>query len=380
MGREVAEEFPEVADLRLQLCQRILVLENFQTRQSGSAPERVAAVAVPVKKRPHLRVIAEECLENPFCGQRGGQRHCAPGQALGEGQKVREHAFVLAGEHLSGATEAGHHLVEDQEHAVPVAPRAQFAQHSLGPLPHARCTLDQRLDDHPSQRTDGLAIEFLHRRHSTQTHDRKLQCGKTVMERTDAAKTRGPCGVSMVGVLKRGKPASLGMTSKLVELDCHLQSNLDRSGSVIGEKNARKSLLWKKPDQLLRQADRRLVGKAEKRAVRELGGLVADGCDHARMGVTVDIRPDGAVAVEILSPLNVDQPAAAPLDQDHRLMPRSAPVPHLREGMPQVALVSINKLRACHVRRIHRRRPQAIQARARAGLKQHFSHRPIAPA
>ena len=45
----------------------------------------------------------------------------AAAQALGHGDQVGHHTFLLAGMQGAGAAHAAHHLVEDQQHAVAVA-------------------------------------------------------------------------------------------------------------------------------------------------------------------------------------------------------------------------------------------------------------------
>ncbi len=49
------------------------------------------------------------------------ERHVAGVDALGEGQQVRDDALVRGDEPAAGPPEAGHHLVEDEDDAVPVA-------------------------------------------------------------------------------------------------------------------------------------------------------------------------------------------------------------------------------------------------------------------
>ncbi|MCY4188842.1 MAG: hypothetical protein OXD30_10200, partial [Bryobacterales bacterium] len=93
-------------------------------------------------------IIAQKCLVHRIGGDRQRQGQVASGETLGQAQQVGRHRSVLAGEHLPGAPEAGHHLVRDQQQTVPVAQRSQQAQHGRLPDQHASRCLQHRLDDH----------------------------------------------------------------------------------------------------------------------------------------------------------------------------------------------------------------------------------------
>ena len=70
-----------------------------------------------------------------------------PVSALDSADDVRDDARRLAGEQRPGAAEAGEHLVEDQQQAMPVGERAQLPQHIRRMKDHAAGALHQRLDD-----------------------------------------------------------------------------------------------------------------------------------------------------------------------------------------------------------------------------------------
>ena len=53
--------------------------------------------------------------------QHAADRLVAAAQALGDHLDVRRDALLLPGVHRAGAAHAAHHLVEDQQRAVPVA-------------------------------------------------------------------------------------------------------------------------------------------------------------------------------------------------------------------------------------------------------------------
>ncbi len=61
------------------------------------------------------------------------------------------------------------------------------------------------------------------------------------------------------------------------------------------------------------------------------------------MIVAVNVRPDRRVAVNVLAATAVAQQRAVPLDQNQRLMVRSAPFRHVREWMPDEPLVRLDQ-------------------------------------
>ena len=82
--------------------------------------ERIAAEGRAVRADRHA-------LGRVGCRETRAEREAAA-DALGDGHDVGRDAAVLVGEELAGATDAGLHLVEDQQQAVLVADRAQPAQ------------------------------------------------------------------------------------------------------------------------------------------------------------------------------------------------------------------------------------------------------------
>ena len=72
-----------------------------------------------MEESPPVGMAPDEGVPNPFGRERGRHRQVAPREALGETEKVGGYALLLAREHRAGASEAGGHLVEDQQHVVP---------------------------------------------------------------------------------------------------------------------------------------------------------------------------------------------------------------------------------------------------------------------
>src|SRR5262249_6414479 len=65
-----------------------------------------------------------------------------------------------------------------------------------------------------------------------------------------------------------------------------------------------------------------------------------------RMAVSVHVAPQRRHAVQVAPALRVDEPAALRLGDDERLLPQ--PVGHLREGVPEVAMVPVDEARIAH--------------------------------
>ncbi len=86
-----------------------------------------------------------------------------PVKRLADGDDVGNDAGLLAGEHGSGASEAGEDLVEDQQQIVAVGEFAQAAQHGRVVEQHAARALHQRLDDDAGDLA-GMALEHLRQR------------------------------------------------------------------------------------------------------------------------------------------------------------------------------------------------------------------------
>ena len=66
-----------------------------------------------------------------------------------------------------------------------------------------------------------------------------------------------------------------------------------------------------------------------------------EGGVELRMIVPMEVRPDGGIGIEILSSVDIPQDRALARHDDHGLAPQ--PVPHLREGMPDVCVIEASE-------------------------------------
>ena len=67
--------------------------------------------------------------------------------------------------------------------------------------------------------------------------------------------------------------------------------------------------------------------------------LIADRSVDHRMAMAVEIRPDRAVAVEVTGAFGIEEIGSRTRDDHERIDLRGAPIPHLREGVPEVLVI-----------------------------------------
>ena len=84
------------------------------------------------------------------------------------------------------------------------------------------------------------------------------------------------------------------------------------------------------------------MGETEKRNMRHPFQLPADGRLNRRMGVTVDVGPDGRIPIQIAPPLGIPQPHPLATHQNQWFMIRRAPLGLPCERMPAVRTVGLD--------------------------------------
>ena len=102
----------------------VLVLHDLDVAEGGRSHHRMTTKGDDVAEGDTL--AAHESVGDVLASDGTAHGQVATGNALGNGHDVGGDAPVLAGEHLAGATEAGYHLIGDEQDAVLVA---DFAQH-----------------------------------------------------------------------------------------------------------------------------------------------------------------------------------------------------------------------------------------------------------
>ena len=110
---------------------------HFERRR---ARRRVTDIRVAVLKEARA---ADDRLEDPVADERRADRLIARAETLRDRENIGRYAVFLAREQIAGAAHARHHFVEDQQHAVLVADRANLAE----VLAHRRHRARRRADD-----------------------------------------------------------------------------------------------------------------------------------------------------------------------------------------------------------------------------------------
>ena len=71
--------------------------------------------------------------------------------------------------------------------------------------------------------------------------------------------------------------------------------------------------------------------------------LILDGPVDLGVGVAVDIRPDGGIAIQVAAAFTVLQPCPLAFHKDHRRVVVRAPIPHRCEGMPKMLFIALDQ-------------------------------------
>jgi len=77
--------------------------------------------------------------------------------------------------------------------------------------------------------------------------------------------------------------------------------------------------------------------------MRHLIELLLYGGMNLWMAVTMDVCPDGGVAINVFTTVAIQEDRAEAFDKHERFMLRCAPCLHLRKGMPEVSFFGGDK-------------------------------------
>src|SRR5439155_25461076 len=154
--------------------------------------------------------------------------------------------------------------------------------------------------------------------------------------------------VAVVALRERDELALLRLAPLLPVLERHLQRDFHGCAAVVRIEDLGEAALARRKArpgsaryELRRQLDRWRRGEPEQRRVRHVLELQADGAVDLWPVVAMHGGPQGRDRVEILAPAGVEDPGAARVLDDHRLVARQRLDPglHLREGMPEMRAV-----------------------------------------
>ena len=124
------------------------------------------------------------------------------------------------------------------------------------------------------------------------------------------AKAHRADGIPVISPIGGYKMSALGLAVLGEGLEDHFEACFHCGRSIIGEENAfegrRESFCIGIVHQFLCQADGRFVSEAEKRGVGDLIQLGSDRLIDGGIAMSMEVSPDGRVAVEVACPVGTD--------------------------------------------------------------------------
>ena len=121
-------------------------------------------------------------------------------------------------------------------------------------------------------------------------------------------------GVAMVGAFHRDDPTLGLLADELPILERKLQGDFHGVATVVGVETARQGAV-RQAREIFGELGRNRMVQAEQRHVGNLLGLFTQGAVQVGIVVTMDVRPDRCIPVQVALPFPVDQPAALAADQ-----------------------------------------------------------------
>ncbi len=239
----------------------------------------------------------------------------AAAQALGHGDQVGLHAVVLHGEQLARASEAGLHLVGDQQHAVLVAQLAQAGEQGGRHGVKAPFALDGLHDDgghalrvHRGLEQHGNGVQrLLHAHAGLLAGEGRVEdfarhgAEALLVGRHLARQCHAQLGAAMEGALEgdHGR-ASRGMARDLDGVLHGLGARGEEGGlGRAGDGRQRIDALG--------QRNRAFVGNDLEGRVREALQLLLHGLDHARMAMARVEHGNAGREIDVLPALGIGQ-------------------------------------------------------------------------
>ncbi len=303
-----AQHAVELSDL----VQVALLLEHGEALQGDATGQRVAHEGGAVHEGMQRR-LADEGVVYPVGGQGGRMAEVTAGQALGEHHDVRRHAGMVGGKQLAGATEAGGHLVEHQQHVELVAQLPRAAQIERRGHVEAAGGLQQRLHQ---QRGDLAVVAFEHAAQGGQVprhlvgsgvvrgsrRGREVVAGQipgkqAVHALFGIAYRHAAAGIAVIGLHQRQHAVLCGLAAQVVILQGHLHRHFHAHRAAVGEEHVFEPGR-RDPHQLAGQPVGGLVGEPAQHHVAQGVRLFLDGGHQAWMRVAMDHAPPGTGGVE----------------------------------------------------------------------------------
>ena len=256
------------------------LIKQAKTGKTHPACQRIAGIAVGMEEGFCAPVVIKEGIVNRPGGQGRRQGHVAPGQPLGQTEKIRGDVRLFRGEKRPGPTKAHRDFIGYQVHLIALARRLQKGKVNRVIHAHAPRALDQWLDN---DGRGGLGMPLQQGLHRLEGFARMGLCrhpgrsGKT--GRTFSPKAfhqegaiglpierhithgQGAKGLAVIAVLKGNEPRLLGPPLIAPSVVAHLEGHLDRRGAVVRIETVIQSLRAD-THQRLGQLNGRCVGEA----------------------------------------------------------------------------------------------------------------------
>jgi hypothetical protein len=254
----------------------------------------------------HLGLASRYPARDAAVAERRRQRHISAGERLADAHHVRGDPCVLGGEQCAArAAEAGRDLVEDQQHVVLVAQLAQSTDVGRRIEVHPAGALHDRLRDRRRQ----LACVRLEQRRRLRVpggvHRGDVEAAgrprreqllpqrpgeQMVHPAHRVAHRHRPERVPVVPTAQRQQPLLLGTPARALELQRHLDGDLDADRAGVGEEDVLHALR-RQLDEPTGQLDRGRMREAAEHHVRHLPELLLHGRVEPWMTVAVDRAP-----------------------------------------------------------------------------------------
>ncbi len=317
VAEALAQAPRQVLALAAHVGQQIVAPDHLLHGERPGAGQRVAEIGVAVLEEAGA---LGERLEDLGAHEHGADRREAAAQALGDRHQVRRDALLLAGVQGARAAHAAHHLVEDQQDAVPVADLADALEVAVDRRDGARRGAADRLGDEGDHclgpqlldlglELPGEALAVLARR-LVRAPPAILEAGRDVVrldqQRREllappfvAADGERAQRIAVIALLAADEVAPLGLADLDEVLPRHLERCLDRLRAAADEIDVADAGR-RVGDEVAAQLLRDLGGEEARVRVGELVELGVHGGQHVGMAVAEARHRRTARGVDVL--------------------------------------------------------------------------------
>ena len=347
----------QIRDLILQFLQRAICLKFFYCCKCSHTTERIARVCVPVKKRLHLRIIAQKGIVNLIRSECRRNRKIPPGKTFAQTEDIGCDIFVFAGKHLSSPAKSRSDLIHNQKHIVFVAQLSRVFEIARRMHEHAPRALHERFHDKSREAirvfgddlfqsaktgfvTRPIAVFTSVRMRNRCGNRRKKQRAIHAVKMRDT--THADCAhrIAVIALCQMKKRVlfTTRMRALLPVLKRHLNGNFNRGRATIRIKNpaetSRRDL-----HQLLRKLNSGNIGQPQQRTVRHAAELLANSTVNFRNAMPMHIAPHRRKAIEIAIAVDIYEINTIAVRYNNGVLIRI--LLHLRERMPDNRAVDI---------------------------------------